>query len=479
MYTSLGAWCALGALAAMALMTGCAAAPRSVPPIDRPAPELRRDTRNHAKPITVWFDATANWERLMTREGVAAMMDKCVAAGVDAVVIDVKPISGHVLHNSRLAPKLLEWKGVPHVDPDYDLLAVAIDEGRRRGLKVLASLNIFAEGHIGSDEAGVARHGNLLDDPRMADWVSIDYVVPQGATAPAFVPATQGVRGHAMFVSAANREAVAYQMALLREVAAYPGLDGICLDRCRWSGATADFSPAARAGFEAWLGHPVANWPEDILRWVREDATDDQPIGDEAERTARGVEARFAMERGPLWQRWIVWRAQVIHDLIIEARNVILGTNPDLVFANYTGAWYASYYGEGLNWASPRYNPADDYDWALPEYQQTAFAHLLDHLYHGWYYTDVTEEQARANNRPAWASMEGTARLVDDIILGDVPVHGGLYLFQYQGNPELFRQCMRAAYDGSQGLMLFDLIYLEDYDWWDEIPRTFPERKQP
>lgn len=279
-----------------------------------------------------------------------------------------------------------------------------------------------------------------------------------------------------MFVSAANRDAVEYQLSLLREVAEYPGIGGICLDRCRWSGQTSDFSPAGRAAFEKWLGHPVENWPTDIYRWNQvETATGEMIVGDEGERTAR-VETTFEMERGPLWKRWIVWRAQVIQEVIDEMRDVILGVNPDLVFANYTGAWYPSYYGEGLNWASPRYNPAEDYDWADADYQQTAFAHMLDHLYHGWYYTDVTEAEAVANDRPWWASQEGTSRLVEQIVMGDVPVHGGLFLFQYKDDPELFRRCMRAAYDGSDGLMLFDLIYLEDYDWWDEIPRTFPER---
>ncbi len=454
----------------MAFVQGCARTPDVVPGEQ----SLLRHER-HEKPITVWFDATANWERLSTREGVARIMDHCVQAGVDVVIVDVKPISGHVLYDSAIAPRLTEWRGVEREDPDFDLLAVAIEEGHARDLKVFVAVNVFSEGHIGSEEAGVPRGGTFFKYPERQAWASVDYVVPEGETEPAFVPSTEGVRGHAMFTSAAHPEAVAYALNIVREVMAYP-VDGICLDRARWSGGTADFSDAARDAFEAFLGHEVENWPEDIYRWERvDDGEEDEFIPDEGERAAR-IAAQFEQVEGPLYDRWLVWRAGVIQDFILRARGVVYDANPNAIFANYTGGWYPSYYQEGLNWASPDYDPSEDYDWAPADYQDTAFAHLLDHLYHGWYYTHVTEEDAVAAGAPWWASMEGSGRLMERIIGDAVPVHGGLFLFQYQGNPELFRACMRAAYDNSDGLMLFDLIYLEDYDWWDEIPRTFPER---
>src|SRR5689334_16082290 len=59
----------------------------------------------------LWMDGTANLQRLSTRQGVAAVMDRCVRAHINTVVIDVKPLSGHVLYESKIAPKLKEWKG--------------------------------------------------------------------------------------------------------------------------------------------------------------------------------------------------------------------------------------------------------------------------------------------------------------------------------------------------------------------------------
>lgn len=435
----------------------------------------------HAKPITVWFDATANWERLGSREQVGAMMDKCLDTGVDIVVIDVKPISGYVLYNSRLAPRLTEWKGIRH-DPDFDLLAVACEEGRRRNLRVFASMNFFAEGHYGAPGV-VGPHGILFERPDRRSWISVDYVVPEGREQPVLLPADQYQRGHAVFVSPVCPEALEYELALVREICAYP-IDGICLDRVRFSGITSDFSPWARRSFEAYLGKTVARWPDDIFTYKRKG---DRPATDAAattpdtgERIARGANPDFERVPGPLYKQWLVWRAKTVRDVILKARAEVHRANPACIFADYTGAWYPDYYNEGVNWASPDYNPSADYpEWALPEYQDAAYAHLLELLYSGWYYTHVTEADAEAAGVAPWASMEGTARLIQRVVRGACPVHGSLYLFQYKDNPGLFRRCMRHAYDLSDGLMLFDLIYLEEYGWWSDLRATFPERIPP
>src|SRR6188474_1600328 len=43
----------------------------------------------------LWMDGTANLQRLSTPAGVAAILDHCVKAHVNTVVVDVKPLSGH------------------------------------------------------------------------------------------------------------------------------------------------------------------------------------------------------------------------------------------------------------------------------------------------------------------------------------------------------------------------------------------------
>jgi uncharacterized lipoprotein YddW (UPF0748 family) len=93
----------------------------------------------------LWIDATANLDRVSTRAGVTAVLDRCRAARVNTVVVEVKALSGHVLYRSKIAPRLSQWRGKAY--PEFDLLQAMIEEGHRRGLKIHAAINTFSEGH--------------------------------------------------------------------------------------------------------------------------------------------------------------------------------------------------------------------------------------------------------------------------------------------------------------------------------------------
>lgn len=94
----------------------------------------------------MWMDATANLDNLDTRAKVANVMERCRRANINTVVVDVKPLIGEVLYPSKVATRLFTYRGKDY-DPSYDLLATALEEGRRRGLKVYANINVFSEGH--------------------------------------------------------------------------------------------------------------------------------------------------------------------------------------------------------------------------------------------------------------------------------------------------------------------------------------------
>ena len=81
----------------------------------------------------LWMDATANLQRLSTRDGISAVFEKCRKANINTVVVDVKPLSGHVLWPSQVAPPLKEWRGFQYPE-GHDLLLTAMLEGRRRGI---------------------------------------------------------------------------------------------------------------------------------------------------------------------------------------------------------------------------------------------------------------------------------------------------------------------------------------------------------
>ena len=110
---------------------------------DSRANELCREEGAQAR--IMWFDAEANLWQLSTREGVADTVRRCKDAGINTIIVDVKPLSGLVLYQSKIAPRLTESGGKPY-PPDYDLLATVIDDGHKAGIPVHAAINVFSEG---------------------------------------------------------------------------------------------------------------------------------------------------------------------------------------------------------------------------------------------------------------------------------------------------------------------------------------------
>ncbi|MCX7800366.1 MAG: hypothetical protein N2109_08510 [Fimbriimonadales bacterium] len=94
----------------------------------------------------LWIDATANLGRVNSREKIDELVRRIAAAGFNAVAFDVKPIVGKTLYPSRLAPKMLEWRG-NRLPEDFDPLAAMVEACKREGLSLFVSLNAFSEGH--------------------------------------------------------------------------------------------------------------------------------------------------------------------------------------------------------------------------------------------------------------------------------------------------------------------------------------------
>jgi hypothetical protein len=94
----------------------------------------------------LWVDATANIERYNDEAKIKNLVGTIAAAGFNTIVFDIKPISGHVVYPSRIAPKLTEWKG--RILPEsFDPLAVFVRECKAAGVSLMVSLNAFSEGH--------------------------------------------------------------------------------------------------------------------------------------------------------------------------------------------------------------------------------------------------------------------------------------------------------------------------------------------
>src|SRR5262249_20915879 len=90
----------------------------------------------------------------------------------NTLVVDVKPLSGLTLYNSKVAPRMREWKG--RKLPDFDVLAAFVEEGHKAGLQVNACVNVLSEGHK------LFKVGLAYDHP---DWQSLVYTVDRGIIA--------------------------------------------------------------------------------------------------------------------------------------------------------------------------------------------------------------------------------------------------------------------------------------------------------
>lgn len=94
----------------------------------------------------LWVDCTANIGRYNTDDKVHEVVAKAATSGFNTIVFDIKPISGQVVFPSKIAPKILEWKG-QKLPPEFDPLAAMVRGAKAAGLTLFVSMNAFSEGH--------------------------------------------------------------------------------------------------------------------------------------------------------------------------------------------------------------------------------------------------------------------------------------------------------------------------------------------
>lgn len=484
------------------------------------------------KKVLLWIDAAANYERIGSRAEIKRIVSKAKQSGVTTLVLDVKPVEGSVLYRSRIAP-FYKKPGVEtdhRHDPLAVLIAEAHSLGlevhasfnifcegkggnglaytKKDWATELYDQAIFLEKDGVLTE--IVRYNRYPKDNELAyitedmcdsllvcgtalivkDSVVVDIVTEgdislkdnhvvyglgeKGETLKQYLGASVVAKGEIRpigewldaphgFVNPMNPKVQAYELALLEEVASHYQVDGIVLDRVRYHNINCDFSSYTRSLFEEFIGSDIENWPADILKLSFE-------------------KGKKKVEFGPLAKEWFYFRALGIKSFFLKARDRIKELRPDIVFGDYAGSWYPEYYALGVNWASSEYKP--DEPWAIEGYEESGYAEVLDYFTSGNYYQDVyisdLENKVRAKlsmrteagqslEYKPWYSVEGAADMVNQVVLGKTKVYGGLYLLQYYKKPEIFQEAMKVCLQKSDGLMLFDLVYVDNYDWWHVI----------
>ena len=400
------------------------------------------------KPRIVWIEVGANFMQYgSSRENIATDCRRIADMGFTHVVVEVRPTSGNVLFKSDVAPKLTEvalWRegGLKYVPrtADFDYLQAWIDAGHAAGLKVLAGVNMM----VGGFRCEAGNIGMLYDHPELRDWAAVDYSA-RGLVNHLDDDTTVGGR----FMDPVNPEVQAFLLKLLEEVAAYDGLDGIVMDRCRFDDYALDagYTEAASKAFSEYIGHQPERWP--VFEEPGHVFLDKEPDALEVS--------------------WLTFRCKVIHDFVEKAVDTVHQAGVPLGI--YVGAWFSEYYRSGVNWTSPGYDLAKEeptYSWATQEYQATGFADLPDFMLLGTYCPAANVHGSKEKTMQGYASL-GRKRLCGDVPFAAGPDIGNEKGFETGDKGALIPEIATVIEKEADGFFLFDLCHIRMFDYWDDI----------
>jgi len=487
----------------------------------------------------MWMDATANLDNLDTRAKVADVMERCRRANINTVVVDVKPLIGEVLYPSKVAPRLTtyrgksydpsydllrtaleeghrrglkvyanvnvfseghklvgrgpayekpEWQAVTYIPdraivtdegsytvwpvigeaPPADSIAVITPgAGPARNVRPNETYSIVADGVVlvtvaseavaestipippnGFVLAGAGSAGQWMAD-RLRPGVSVRWEMTDR-----LVPIVQALTERvSVFANPIHPEVRARELAIIREIAENYEIDGIVFDRMRYASLATDFSDMSRQAFEKWAGVTIHNWPADIYQHSAHPTQD--------------------TIRGPYFKKWLEWRARVIRGFAEEATKTVRAARPSAKCAVYVGSWYPVYYGVGVNWASDEFNA--QYDWMTDTYHQTGYAPLLDWLCTGTYYAEPFRAGAEKSGKDPDATVEAAAALSTRVVSDASYVYASISMSDYAGRPGPLLQALQAGSQESQGVMLFDLVYVIQHNQWGVLEQAFQQ----
>jgi len=422
---------------------------------DNPLPEWiwgtgDKPVENKDKPKFLWVDASANFpDYANNKDNILRDLTLAKNTGFTDIVVDVRPISGDALFTTSVVDQV-KWlgawlpSGYTKIErtETWDYLQAFIDAGHSLGLKIHAGINTFT----GAEVTSLGGSGVLIRDAGKRDW-AIQLQTESGIVNTLDFSGTSD-----KFFNPVNEDVQNYLFNLLQDLASYKDLDGIILDRCRFDEIQSDFSDYTRKKFETYLGSTLQNFPGDVM-------------------TPTITTGNLPQTLPPYFKQWLEFRVKVIHDFMEKARTLVKAINPNISFGTYVGGWYSTYYGVGVNWASPKYNTAADYPaWATQNYRNYGYADLMDVILIGAY---ASPTQIYGNSE--W-TVQGFCRLAMDKIKGDALVAGGPDI----GNGDwatlsstvvnqAITQSIDAAINACDGYFLFDMIDLKNHNQWQYV----------
>lgn len=440
------------------------------------------------KPRYIWVDAAANsFYVLNSKDGIKDYVTKARKAGFTDLLVDVRGTTGDVLFKTERvnqAEGFWQWKrnaaaGTSSYEycqneKSFDYLQAWIDEGHAQGVRIHAAMNTMVGGQKPSN--GSPGQGMVFRDEEKKDWVSTLNQPDKMFDIPGFeewvekdgglmnMLDIEWVTGE-MFLNPHHPDVQAFIVGLVGDLATnYPQLDGIILDRGRYLDHRSDFSDLTRQKFEEFIGEEVTNWPDDVMPFkAKAVPTDNFP---------------------KYYKQWWQFRAQTIHDIVERASAEAHAKNPGIQFGCYVGAWYGSYYQNGVNWASPNFDPMQtpSYQvWANNDYKNTGYADHIDILILGCYTapdkiygsTDWTAEGFAANGM--MRTMGSCPLVIGGPDFGNWPTENNHYVMDGSGyDAEFYHKqatdVVDACINACDGFFLFDIIHLVNSpEYWKDV----------
>jgi uncharacterized lipoprotein YddW (UPF0748 family) len=485
----------------------------------------------------LWVDGTANIASINTADKIKALVDQAKQSGFNTIVFDVKPIVGFTLYPSRFAQKLTEWRGnslpvdfdplnfmvqdahadglqivanmstfgeghkyfnlgLGYTNPSWQTLMYEATRTVKSTTDTGAGVTIALPNTMPKDDSQLSVYTDMSQlrnpiDGAFVDVVNFDarvvaqvdgsflgtvsvnppdrgaILVGSGRAAdylrtsthvgdiltytsnPTYVPVSQVAdQKITVYVNPNDPTVQQHELDIVREIVTNYPVDGMIFDdRMRYAALNADFSDITRTQFEQYVGHKI-NWPNDVFQ------ISPYPNQD--------------IIKGPEYDAWLVFRAMTIRNWLAEARAVVKSIRPQATVSVYVGSWYGEYADNGSNWA------ASDFDGPFPfltnAYQQTGFAGLVDWLTTGCYYTNAT--MAEGGDSPG-ATVEGAGILSNRAVNDSSFVYAGLYAAQFPNDTDDLKRCIQAAASSTQGVMIFDLSQIIQYNLWPVFQQAF------
>jgi hypothetical protein len=103
----------------------------------------------------------------------------------------------------------------------------------------------------------------------------------------------------------------------------------------------------------------------------------------------------------------------------------------------------------------------------------------LDYLTVGFYFANITAQDAEKNGGAAWKSVEGGADLAREATKGKLPILASIYAPDWSADPERFSAAVSAALAHSDGVNIFDLSHVEEQNLWEPLADAISAESKP